>query len=82
MKVLVPEPQISTDKQALSFVIDWRGESVSCVVTRRCLEVFFWRPPNADDSRLVSAFRDGFARIEAAARRKLRDRSTSHARLT
>ncbi len=64
MKVLVPEPQISTDKQALSFVIDWRGESVSCVVTRRCLEVFFWLPPNADDSRLVSVFRDGFARIE------------------
>ncbi|MCE4547267.1 DUF1488 family protein [Caballeronia sp. LZ029] len=41
MKVPVPEPQISTDKQALSFDIDWRGESVTCVVTRGCLEVFF-----------------------------------------
>ncbi|MDR5785323.1 DUF1488 family protein [Caballeronia sp. LP003] len=82
MKVLVPEPQISTDKQALSFVIDWRGESVSCVVTRRCLEVFLWLPPDADDSRLVSVFRDGFARIEAVARRKLRARPTSLVRLT
>ena len=76
MKVLVPEPQISSDKQALSFVIDWRGESVRCAVTRRCLEVFFWLPPNANDVRLVSVFRDGFARIEAVARRKLLARST------
>ena len=82
MKVLVPEPQIATDKQTLSFAIDWRGESVTCVVTRRCLEVFFWLPPKADDSRLVSVFRDGFARIEAVARRKLRARPTSHIRLT
>ena len=82
MKVLVPEPQISTDKQTLSFVIDWRGESVTCVVTRRCLEVFFWLPLNADDSRLMSVFRDGFARIEAVARRKLRARPTRHVRLT
>ena len=82
MKVLVPEPQISTDKQALSFVIDWHGESVSCVVTRRCLEVFFWLPPNADDSRLVSVFRNGFARIEAVARRKLQARPSSLVRLT
>nr|WP_244808867.1 hypothetical protein [Caballeronia zhejiangensis] len=51
-------------------------------MTRRCLEVFFWLPPNADDSRLVSVFRDGFARIEAVARRKLRARPTSLVRLT
>ncbi|GJH17679.1 DUF1488 family protein [Caballeronia novacaledonica] len=82
MKVLVPELQISTDKQTLSFVIDWRGESVTCVVPRGCLEVFFWLAPNADDSRLVSVFRDGFARIEAVARRKLLARPTSHLRLT
>ncbi|SAL00832.1 hypothetical protein AWB80_07975 [Caballeronia pedi] len=82
MKVPVPEPHISTDKQALSFAIDWRGESVTCVVTRGCLEVFFWLPPDADDSRLVSVFRDGFARIEAVARRKLRAQPTSQVRLT
>ncbi|MCE4547408.1 MULTISPECIES: DUF1488 family protein [unclassified Caballeronia] len=82
MNVSVPAPQISTDKQTLSFVIDWRGESVTCVVPRRCLEVFFWLPPNADDSRLVSVFRDGFARIEAVARRKLLARSTRPIRLT
>ncbi|WP_371882843.1 DUF1488 family protein [Caballeronia sp. S22] len=82
MKVPVSEPQICTYKQMLSFVIDWRGESVTCVVPRGCLEVFFWLAPNADDSRLVSVFRDGFARIEAVARRKLRARPTSHVRLT
>jgi hypothetical protein len=82
MKVPVPEPQISTDKQSLSFVIDWGGESVTCVVTRRCLEVFFWLPPDADDSRLMSVFRNGFARIEAGARRKLLARPTRSVTLT
>ncbi|GJH14319.1 DUF1488 family protein [Caballeronia novacaledonica] len=78
----MPEPQISKDKQALSFVIDWGGKSVTCVVTRRCLEVIFWLPPDADDSRLVSVFRDGFARIEAVARRKLLARPTRSVDLT
>ncbi|MDR5740152.1 DUF1488 family protein [Caballeronia sp. LZ016] len=62
MNVPVPEPQISADKQTLSFVIEWRGESVTCVVPRRCLEVFFWLAPNADDARLVSVFRVGLLR--------------------
>jgi hypothetical protein len=60
MKLLVPEPQISADKQTLSFVIGRRGESVTCVMPRRCLEVFFWLPPDADDARLVSVSRNGF----------------------
>ncbi|MDR5748692.1 DUF1488 family protein [Caballeronia sp. LZ029] len=82
MKVLVLEPPISTDKQTLSFVIECRGENVTCVVPRRCLEVFFWLPPDADDSRLVSVFRNGFAGIEAVARRKLRARPTRSLSLT
>ncbi|MFM0140712.1 DUF1488 family protein [Caballeronia grimmiae] len=82
MKVFVPEPQISADKQTLSFVIDWRGQSVTCVVPRRCLEAFFWLPPDADDARVVRVLRDGFSRIEAVARRKLMGRSTRPVRLT
>jgi hypothetical protein len=71
MKVLVPEVRISADKQMLSFTLDWRGQTVTCVVPRKCLEVFFWLPPDADNARMVSMFGDAFARIEAAARRKL-----------
>ncbi|WP_250482206.1 MULTISPECIES: DUF1488 family protein [unclassified Caballeronia] len=82
MKVLVPEPQISEDKETLSFVIDWDAESVTCVVPRRCLEVFFWLPPGADDARTVKVFEDGFSRMEAVARRKLRARPTNPVRLT
>ncbi|MFM0140565.1 DUF1488 family protein [Caballeronia grimmiae] len=82
MKVLVPEPQISEDKETLSFVIDCDGGSVTCVVPRRCLEVFFWLPPGADDARTVKVFEDGFFRIEAVARRKLRARPTNAVRLT
>ncbi|WP_250504312.1 DUF1488 family protein [Caballeronia sp. AZ7_KS35] len=82
MKLFVPEPHTSADKQTLNFVIEWRGESVTCVVPRSCLEVFFWLPPDADDARLMSVFRNGFPRIEAVARRKLLARSTRPVRLT
>ena len=82
MKVLVPEAQISADKQTLSFTLDWRGQTVTCVVPRKCLEVFFWLPPDADDARMVSVFGNGFARIEAVARRKLLAQPTRTLRLT
>ncbi|MFM0140514.1 DUF1488 family protein [Caballeronia grimmiae] len=70
MKVLVPKAQIVADKQTLSFTLDLRGQTVTCVAPRKCLEVFFWLPPDADDARMVSVFGNGFARIESAARRK------------
>ncbi|MCG7400450.1 MULTISPECIES: DUF1488 family protein [Caballeronia] len=82
MKVLVPAPQISADKQTVTFVLEWRGETVTCVVPRQCLETFFWLPPGADDARTVRVFADGFARIEAIARRKLLARPTRSIRLT
>jgi hypothetical protein len=82
MKVLVPDAQISADKQTLSFALEWRGENVTCVVPRTCLEAFFWLPPNADDARMVQVFRNGFSRIEAVARRKLLAHPTQTLRLT
>jgi hypothetical protein len=72
MKPLVPEPHISADKQTLNFVIEWRGESVTCVMPRRCILL----QPDAVDARLVSVFRKGFRRSEAVARRQLLARST------
>ncbi|WP_250504059.1 DUF1488 family protein [Caballeronia sp. AZ7_KS35] len=69
MKPLVPEPHISAGKQTLNFVIEWRGESVTCVMPRRCTQVFFWLQPDADDARLVSVFGNGISQIEAVARR-------------
>ncbi|WP_250481034.1 MULTISPECIES: DUF1488 family protein [unclassified Caballeronia] len=76
MKPLVPEPHLSADKQTLNFVIEWRGESGTCVMPRRCMQVFFWLQPDTDDARLVSVFRNRFSRIKAVARRKLLARST------
>ncbi|WP_250479043.1 MULTISPECIES: DUF1488 family protein [unclassified Caballeronia] len=63
------KPQISAGKQTLNFVIEWRGESVTCVMPRRFMHVFFWLQPDADDARLVSVFRNVFSQIEAVARR-------------
>jgi hypothetical protein len=82
MKVLVPEAQISADKQTLSFVLVWRGENVTCIVPRKCLEAFFWLPSDADDTRTVRVFGNGFPRIEAVARRKLLANPASTVRLT
>jgi len=78
----VPEAQISADKQTLSFVLEWRGQTVTCVVPRKCLEVFFWLPPIADVARTVSVFGDAFGCIEAVARRKLLAQPTNTIRLT
>jgi hypothetical protein len=82
MKVLVPAAQISADKQTVTFVLEWRAETVTCVVLRQCLEMFFWLPPGADDARTVRVLADGFARIEAVARRKLLAHPTRSIRLT
>ncbi|SAK56329.1 hypothetical protein AWB76_02269 [Caballeronia temeraria] len=82
MNVPVPEPQIAADKQTLNFVLDWRGQNVTCVVPRKCLEMYFWLPPNADDGRMLKVFRDGFSRIEAVARRKLLARPARSVTLT
>ncbi|WP_250518964.1 DUF1488 family protein [Caballeronia sp. ATUFL_M1_KS5A] len=76
MKLLVSEPHISADKQTLNFVVEWRGESVTCVMPRRFTHVFFWLQPDADDARLMSVFRKGSSWVEAVARRKLLARST------
>jgi hypothetical protein len=76
MRLLVLEPQISADKQTLSFVIGRRGESITCVMPRRRMQVSFWLPHDADDARLVSVFRNEFSGIEAVARRQLLARST------
>ncbi|WP_034474441.1 MULTISPECIES: DUF1488 family protein [Caballeronia] len=82
MKLFVPQPHISADKQTLNFVVEWRRESVTCVMPRRCMQVFFWLKPDADDARLMSVFRKGFCQSEAVARRTLLARSTRPVRLT
>jgi hypothetical protein len=58
MKVLVPKAQIAADKQTLSFTLDLRGQTVTCVAPRKCLEVFFWLPPDADDARMACCVGD------------------------
>jgi len=80
MKVLVPEALISEDRHTLTFVLNWRGQIVTCFVPRKCLEVFFgYRPMHA---RAVRVFGDGFARIEAVAQRKLLAHPTPSMQLT
>ncbi|WP_250480791.1 DUF1488 family protein [Caballeronia sp. GAOx1] len=82
MKFFVPEPHFSADKQVLNFVVEWRGESVTCVMPRRCMQVVFWLQPDADDARPMSGFRNGFCRSEVVARRKLLARSRRPVHIT
>jgi hypothetical protein len=77
-----PEPQISADHRALTFVLPWRGESVTCVVSRTALETYFWLAPNADDTRTLTVFRNGFSRIHAVASRKLLAHPSKHLELS
>jgi hypothetical protein len=78
MKAPQPESLISSDKRSVTFVIPWRGEPVTCNVSRSALEAYFWLPPNADDARTLMVFRNGFDRIYAVAMRKLLARPSEH----
>ncbi|MDR5826182.1 DUF1488 family protein [Caballeronia sp. LZ043] len=81
LKAPLPEPQVSADQRTLTFVLPWRGESVTCVVARTALETYFWLAPNADNDRTLTVFRNGFDRIHAVAARKLLARPSKHLEL-
>jgi hypothetical protein len=82
MKAPPPEPLISADKRSLTFVMHWREERVTCVVSRAALEAYFWLAPGADDARTLKVFRDGFGRIHAIAERKLLAHRSKHLELS
>ncbi|MDR5763328.1 DUF1488 family protein [Caballeronia sp. LZ035] len=82
MKAPPPEPQISTDKRSLTFVTVWRGEPITCAVSRAALEAYFWLAPDADDARTLTVFRNGFDRILAVVSRKLLARPAKHLQLS
>ena len=82
MKAPPPEPLISADKRSLTFVMHWREEPVTCVVSRAALEAYFWLVFGADDARTLKVFRDGFGRIHAIAERKLLAHRSKHFELS
>jgi hypothetical protein len=82
MKSPVPEPQISADKNNLTFVLHRRGEPVTCIVSRSALETYFWLAPDADDIRTLKVFSNGFGRIHAIAERKLLAHPSKHVELS
>ena len=82
MKAPPPEPLISADKRSLTFVMHWRAQPVTCVVSRAALEAYFWLAPSADDARTLRVFRDGFGRIHAIAERKLLAHRWKHLELS
>ena len=82
MKAPPPEPLISADKRSLTFVMHWREERVTCVVSCAALEAYFWLAPGADDARTLKVFRDGFGRIHAIAERKLLAHRSKHLELS
>jgi len=82
MKAPPPEPLISAEKRSLTFVMHWREERVTCVVSRAALEAYFWLAPGADDARTLKVFRDGFGRIHAIAERKLLAHRSKHLELS
>jgi len=82
MKAPPPEPLISADKRSLTFVMHWREEPVTYVVSLAALEAYFWLAPSADDARTLKVFRDGFGRIHAIAERKLLAHPSKHLELS
>lgn len=68
---LEPEPQLLAGRRGVSFNLPRPDGTVDCMVTIKALQDYFWLEPDADDVRVLRAFRNGYARIRAIAERKV-----------
>lgn len=82
METLDLESRIVADRRGVVFILMHQSRSVECVMARAALETHFWLTPNADDTKTLKIFRDGYRRIHAVARRKLLANPTSRLELT
>ncbi|WP_087658618.1 DUF1488 family protein [Caballeronia terrestris] len=82
METIDLEPRIAADRRGVVFVLVHKSRSVECVIARAALETHFWLTSNADDTKTLKTFRDGYRRIHAVAQRKLLANPTSRLELT
>ncbi|KAA1003450.1 DUF1488 domain-containing protein [Paraburkholderia panacisoli] len=76
------EPQVQDDRRGVSFSLARPHGFVKCVIAVKALQEYFWLEPNADDGRILKAFRNGYGRIRAIAERKVLAHPTTHLELT
>ena len=70
MEAFTTEPRILADRSVVAFCLVIRDVRVECAIRIAALEAHFWLKPDADDVYVLKTFRDGYARIRAAAERK------------
>ncbi|CAG9245106.1 DUF1488 family protein [Paraburkholderia caribensis] len=81
MDTLEVAPQVLAGR-GVSFSLPGPQGMVECVVTITALQDCFWLEPQADDIRILRAFRDGYGRIRAIAERKVLAHPATHLELT
>ena len=81
MDTLEFEPQVLAGR-GVSFSLPCPQGPVECMVTIKTLQDCFWLEPNADDIRILRAFRNGYGRIRAIAERKVLAHPATHLELT
>jgi hypothetical protein len=81
MNTLEVTPQVLAGR-GVSFSFPGPQGTVECMVTIRALQDCFWLEPNADDIRILRAFRNGYGRIRAIAERKALAHPATHLELT
>ncbi|WP_233849661.1 DUF1488 family protein [Paraburkholderia sp. HD33-4] len=82
MEILELEPQVLDGRRGVSFCLARPHGIVECVIAVKALQDYFWLEPNADDVRILKAFRNGCGRIRAIAERKALAHPTAHLELT
>ncbi|SAL78653.1 hypothetical protein AWB67_05306 [Caballeronia terrestris] len=82
METLDLEPRIAADHRSVVFVITHKTRAIECVVARAALETHFWLTPDANDTKTLKTFHDGYRRIQAVAQRKLLAHPTARLELT
>ncbi|BDC45524.1 DUF1488 family protein [Paraburkholderia terrae] len=81
MDTLEFEPQVLAGR-GVSFSLASPQGTVECMVTIKALRDCFWLEPDADDIRILRAFRNGYSRIRAIAERKVLAHPATHLELT
>jgi hypothetical protein len=81
MDTLEIAPQVHAGR-GVAFSLPGPNGMVECMVTVKALQDCFWLEHNADDTRILRAFRNGYGRIRAIAERRLLAHPATHLQLT
>jgi hypothetical protein len=82
MEILDLEPHVLANRRGVAFALARLNSTVECVITLNALQAYFWLEPQANETRVLKAFRDGYGRIRTIAERKLLAHPTAKLELT